>query len=135
MNTLELEGNLLNMFVALALGGVEGENLFVPFDAWDCGIVYGGDTFSPHHDVAAIWPEVMRLRISTTDTGDGRWVVAMPTPPAGQSLPFPPYLCTNPLDGYRYAIVWSVFGSEVPDTYESVHFGLVNLVPYNKIAV
>lgn len=32
MNTLDLKGDLLNLFVALALGGVEGQDLRAPFD-------------------------------------------------------------------------------------------------------
>ena len=32
MNTLDLKGDLLNLFVALALGGVEGQDVRAPFD-------------------------------------------------------------------------------------------------------
>lgn len=80
MNTLELRGDLLNLFVALAMGGVEGQDIRAPFDEWDCGIIYKGNIFSPEKDVSLVWPTVMKLRISTTDVGDGRWKVTMPAP-------------------------------------------------------
>ncbi len=131
MNTLELRGDLLNLFVALALGGVEGQDLRVPFDEWGCGIVYKGSIFSPEKDVALVWPTVMGLRISTTDVGDGRWMFTLPAPTDRHSTPLPPIYCTNPLAAYRHAIVWSVFGPTVPDTLETRLFGVVNLEGYN----
>ena len=131
MNTLELRGDLLNLFVALAMGGVEGQDLRVPFDEWGCGIVYKGGIFSPEKDVSLVWPTVMKLRISTTDVGDGRWKVSMPDEAAPESHPFPPIYCTNPLSAYRHAIVWSVFGPKVPDTLDTKLFGVVNLEGYN----
>lgn len=132
MKTLELKGNLLNMFVALAMGGTEGDDLRVPFDEWDCGIIYKRNNFTPEKDVGAIWAEVMRLRISHADAGHGRWLVTMPSSDSSQVPPFPQCDCSNPLDGYRLAIVWSAFGPEVPDTIESRLYGLVTLSPFNK---
>ena len=132
MKTLESKGHLLNMFVALAMGGKEGDDLRVPFDDWDCGIIYKGNNFRPERDVGAIWPEVMRLRISHADAGHGRWLVTMPSSNDSQVPPFPPCDCANPLDGYRLAIVWTAFGAEVPDTIQSRLFGLVTLSPFNE---
>lgn len=131
MNTLDLKGDLLNLFVALALGGVEGQDLRAPFDEWGCGIVYKGNLFSPEKDISAVWPEVMRLRISTCDVGDGRWLVTLPAPVTGQLPQFPPHYCSNPLAGYCYAIVWRAFGPVVPDTLDTRLFGAVKIEDFN----
>lgn len=132
MKTLDLQGNLLNMFVALAMGGVEGKDLRAPFDEWDCGIIYKGNNFTPEKDVGAIWQEAMKLRISHEDAGDNQWLVKMALAEGTDAAPFPPFNCVNPLDGYRLAIVWSAFGSEVPDTLNSKLFGLVDLRSLNE---
>lgn len=132
MKTMDLKGNLLNMFVGLAMGGTEGEDLFAPFDDWNAGILYRGNHFTPETNISAIWSTVIELRISTTDAGDGRWMVSMPAPADSKSVPFPPYYCSNPLDGYRLAIAWSFFGPNVPDTFESEVFGQVALSLFNR---
>lgn len=81
MNTLELRGDLLNLFVALALGGVEGQDLRVPFDEWGCGIVYKGSIFSPEKDVALVWPTVMGLESALLMLGTGvGWSRYLPRP-------------------------------------------------------
>jgi hypothetical protein len=131
MNTLELRGDLLNLFVALALGGVEGDDIRAPFDEWGCGVVFKGNIFCPEKDVSLVWPTVMKLRISTLDVGDGRWLVTMPAPTEKGSLPFPPTYCINPLAAYRHAIVWYAFGATVPDTLDTRLFGKVNLEAFN----
>lgn len=131
MNTLELKGDLLNLFVAKAMGGVLDVDLRVPFDEWGCGIIYKGGIFSPEKDVSLIWSQVMKLRISTRDVGDGRWLITMPAPTDEASTPFPPICCTNPLAGYSYAIVWNAFGPSVPATLDTALFGTVNLRPFN----
>ncbi|HDS1721742.1 hypothetical protein NPS53_09530 [Pseudomonas putida] len=131
MNTLDLKGDLLNLFVALALGGVEGQDVRAPFDEWGCGIVYKGAIFSPVTDIGAVWSEVLRLRISTTDAGEGRWLITSPAPIEGNAAPLPPINCTNPLAGYCYAIVWSAFGSTVPDMLATRLFGVVDLEQFN----
>lgn len=131
MKTLELKGNLLNLFVALAMGGVEGQDLLVPFDAWECGIGFRGNDFHPERDVAAVWPELLMLRIGSVDAGDDRWLVSMPDSAHDQDEPFPPCICANPLDGIRLAVVWSVYGPEVTDTFDSELFGTVELAAYN----
>ncbi|MBS3183561.1 hypothetical protein JIQ88_00490 [Pseudomonas sp. PCH44] len=131
MNTLDLKGDLLNLFVALALGGVEGQDVRAPFDEWGCGIVYKGNIFSPERDIGSVWPEVLRLRISSTDAGDGRWLITLPAPSDELAAPLPPINCANPLIGYCYAIVWSVYGPTVPDTLDTRLFGMVNLEPFN----
>ena len=43
----------------------------------------------------------------------------------------PPIYCTNPLVGYCYAIVWSVFGPTVPDTLDTQLFGVVKIEGFN----
>lgn len=131
VNTLDLKGNLLNMFVALAMGGVEGyKQLEIPFDEWGT-LVFNRASFYPERDVGVIWAEVLRLRISTNATGDGRWEITLPVQSVRNQEPFPPYICDNPLDGYRMAITWSAYGSQVPDVFESSLFGRVELAPYN----
>lgn len=132
MNTMDLKGNLLNMFVALAMGGTEGEDFCVPFDDWDAGILYRGNCFTPETDISAVWDTVVGLRISTTDTGDGRWLVSMPAPADSNTEPFPPHYCSNPLEGYLLAIVWSRYGANVPDTFVSEVFGQVPLRLFNR---
>lgn len=131
MKTMELQGDLLNLFVAKAMGGVIDADLRAPFDEWGCGVNYKGGIFSPEKDVSSIWAQVMKLRISTQDVGDGRWLITMPAPTDEKSVPFPPTYCTNPLSGYRYAIVWSAFGPNVPDTLDTSLFGTVNLEFFN----
>jgi len=131
MKTTELKSNLLNMYVAIALGGIEGKDLFIPFDAWDCGIKYQGDVFDPAERIDLIWPTVKALKIGCVYDGEGLWLVSMAETTAGQAEPFLPLQCTDPADGYRIAIVWSVFGSEVPNTFESSLFGTVDLTEYN----
>ncbi|NVL49845.1 hypothetical protein F2S72_08845 [Pseudomonas syringae pv. actinidiae] len=131
METMDLRGDLLNLFVAQAMGGVLDVALCAPFDEWGCGIIYQGRIFSPEKDVSLIWAQVMKLRISTTDVGDGRWLITMPAPTDQDSVPFPPTYCENPLSGYCYAIVWGAFGPTVPDTLETTLFGTVNLELFN----
>lgn len=131
MNTLELRGDLLNLFVALALGGVEGKDVIAPFDEWGLGIVYKGNIFLPEKDVSLLWPTVLKLRISTNDTGDGRWMITLPCPNKPNTKPMPPVFCTNPLVGYRYAIVWNAFGPTVPDTLDTQLFGVLKLEGFN----
>ncbi|MBB3105251.1 hypothetical protein [Azomonas macrocytogenes] len=132
MKTLALQGNLLNLFVALAMGGKEGEDLRVPFDEWDCGVVYEGDYFNPQRNVADIWSAVIRLRLSTQDAGNGHWIVTLPQKMLdSEVVAFPTFCCADPLKGYCLALVWSVFGSEMPDEIESERFGQVPLAQYN----
>lgn len=132
MKTMELNGQLLNLYVSLTLGATEGEDLFFPFDDWEhAGVTYKGQYFEPEKNIAQVWPLVLKLRISAQDVGDGRWVVTLPAPTDSQAVPFPPYYCTNPQIGYLYAIVWSFFGAEVPNSYQSVDAGLVDLTAFH----
>lgn len=134
MKTITLNGNLLNLYVALALGGKEGVDLRVPFDAWDCGIVYKGNLFEPEKCISlgweSIWPAVLRLKIGCVPDLNDLWLATMPDSSDSNAVSFPPLFCLTPIDGYRIAIVWSVFGPEVPDTFESFLFGTVDLLQY-----
>ncbi|MDR8015366.1 hypothetical protein [Ectopseudomonas guguanensis] len=134
MKTTNLKGNLLNMYVALALGGKEGVDLRVPFDEWECGIAYKGCSFEPEKCTSlgweSIWPAVLRLKIGCVPDRDDLWLATMPDSAESHSVSFPPLLCLTPIDGYRIAIVWSVFGPEVPDTFKSCIFGTVDLLQY-----
>ncbi|HHH9443035.1 TPA: hypothetical protein ACP32N_005023 [Pseudomonas aeruginosa] len=137
MKTLALQGNLLNFYVALALGNFTEDPDWAPFDFWEGNIRYRGNEFSPLTDIEMIWPQVIRLRLTTHDAGNGYWAVTLPRKSAvtqafAESVEtFPTFCVADPLHGYCLAVVWSVFGSEVPDTYESTWAGSVPLEPYN----
>ncbi|MDF5940431.1 hypothetical protein P4198_00870 [Pseudomonas aeruginosa] len=48
MKTLDLQGNLLNLYVALAMGGFdESSGSWAPFDYWEGTIRYRNQEFSP----------------------------------------------------------------------------------------
>ncbi len=48
MKTLDLQGNLLNLYVALAMGGFdESSGSWAPFDYWEGTIRYRDQEFSP----------------------------------------------------------------------------------------
>lgn len=82
MKTLDLQGNLLNLYVALAMGGFdESSGSWAPFDYWEGTIRYRDEEFSPLTDIATIWPEVLRLRLSTHCDDDGLWTISLPGQP------------------------------------------------------
>lgn len=139
MKTLDLQGNLLNLYVALAMGGFdESSGSWAPFDYWEGTIRYRDQEFSPLTDIATIWPEVLRLRLSTHCDDDGLWSISLPgqspsaigaaDQPAGESQAF---RVADPIHGYCLAIVWNQFGPEVPDVFESSWAGCVPLEHYN----
>lgn len=113
MKTLDLQGNLLNLYVALAMGGFdESSGSWAPFDYWEGTIRYRDQEFSPLTDIATIWPEVLRLRLSTHCDHDGLWSISLPgqspsaigaaDQPAGESQAF---RVADPIHGYCLAIV------------------------------
>lgn len=139
MKTLDLQGNLLNLYVALAMGGFdESSGSWAPFDYWEGTIRYRDQEFSPLTDIATIWPEVLRLRLSTHCDHDGLWSITLPgqspsaigaaDQPAGEPQAF---RVADPIHGYCLAIVWNQFGPEVPDVFESSWAGCVPLEHYN----
>jgi hypothetical protein len=138
MKTLALNGNLLNFYVALALGNFnEEDSNWAPFDYWEGEILYRGKSFSPLTRLNDIWPEVIRLRLSTQDAGNGYWLVTLPRKSALRQafsdtvVTYPTFCVADPLQGYCLAVVWSVFGDEVPDVFESTWAGHVPLQVYN----
>lgn len=134
MKTTGLTGNLLNMYAALALGGKEDVDLRIAFDE-GASVIYKGNNFEPDnclwHGWDSIWPAVLRLKIGSVPDHGELWRVTMPTTAGSHTEPFPPLYCLTPIDGYRIAIVWSVYGAEVPDTFNSSVFGTVDLTQFN----
>lgn len=137
MKTLALHGNLLNFYVALALGNFTEDPDWAPFDFWEGDIRYRGKSFSPLTQINDIWPEVLRLRLSTQDAGNGYWLVTLPRKSALRQafsdtvVTYPTFCVADPLQGYCLAVVWSVFGEDVPDIFESSWAGHVPLDFYN----
>ncbi|MBM3105533.1 hypothetical protein IIE18_10315 [Pseudomonas sp. V1] len=137
MKTLDLQGNLLNFYVAMALGNFTEGPDWAPFDFWEGSILYRGKEFSPLTEILDIWPEVLRLRLTSQDAGNGYWLVTLPKKSAirqafgGTVETYPTFCVAEPLQGYCLAVVWSVFDSEVPDVFQSNWAGSVPLELYN----
>ncbi|WP_017519967.1 hypothetical protein ACQCLI_32030 (plasmid) [Pseudomonas nitroreducens] len=137
MKTVALRGNLLNFYVALALGNFSEDQDWAPFDFWEGEIRYRGRSFSPLTQLNDIWPEVIRLRLSTQDAGNGYWLVTLPKKSATRQaftdavVTYPSFCVADPLHGYCLAVVWSVFGEDVPNAFESTWAGHVPLELYN----
>jgi hypothetical protein len=134
MKTNDLQGNLLSFYAAVALGmDKEADGRFwAPWDYWEGEIHYRGNSFlpfggEPHQEMLALsqlYPHVKRLRLSTTPAENDRWEVTLP----GQTV----FNVKDPMQGYALAIVWSVYGAEVPDDYDCPNAKeLVDLRPYN----
>lgn len=131
MKTESLQGNLLSFFVGLALGKDKEPDgrFYAPWDWWEGDIHYCGNTFLAFDskgqlDARALehlYPHVKLLRLSTIPMGDDRWQVALPEQQC--------FNVKDPLLGYALAIVWSVFGADVPDHYECPHFEKTIILP------
>lgn len=134
MKTQDLQGNLLSFYAAVALGkDKEADGRFwAPWDYWVGEIYYCGDSFMPFGDdprqemlaLSQLYPHAKRLRLSTIPADDDFWQVTLPD----QAV----FRVKDPMMGYALAIVWSVYGEEVPDEYDCPNTKkCIDLRPFN----
>jgi hypothetical protein len=134
MKTLELKGNLLSFYVALALKLDSNPDFWVPWDYWEGDISVNRHQFGPfdtpdahtqNNAFGQLYPTAKTLKLSATPEGE-MYRMQLPSGAA--------FLAQDLLYGYALAIVHACFGETVPDHYDCPHFKKrIDLTLFNLI--
>jgi hypothetical protein len=133
MQLQNLKGNLLSLYLAVALESSKKGLIRAPWDDWQCDIIFNRREFGPFdtpqavsnpNTLHAIMPLVAQWQLSSRPIGSGRWLVETPD---GQS-----YIGSSLIHAYTLAVIGSTLGQELPDWYEDANLHVsVFLPPFN----